>query len=115
MVKMKIEDIYFELEELKDFEKASFSKKLMPDTKYPVLGIPIPKLREITKKIVKEGLADEFIEKQRYVYFEDVLLIGFVIDFANYDLQKTIVEIDRLIPYMDTWGHTDTHSISQKL
>lgn len=105
---MKIEIIREKLKELSEPEYAKFNKKLCPDTEKEILGIRIPKLRELAKEIIKDEGWKEFIEKANTNCFEETILKGLVIAYSKIDLEEKLVLIKEFIPNMDSWAITDT-------
>lgn len=95
------------LESLSDEKNKAFTLKLTP-TKYEVLGIKLPVMRDIAKKINK-GNKIEFIKQNTYHYYEEIMILGFVIATTiNYQ------NIDEFIKYIDNWAICDSFSNTLK-
>ena len=58
-----------DLNSLKDEEYKKFNAKLCPDTKKKMLGIRIPKLRNLAKSMLKEEEWKELVDKLDDEYF----------------------------------------------
>ena len=90
------------LDSMKKEDKIDFTKKIV-NTKMDVLGIPIPELRGISKKISK-GNFISYLDKQNNKYYENtiinVCLINLIKDF---NLRKKY--INKL--YIDNWSTCD--------
>lgn len=112
---MKIEIIREKLKELSEQEYAKFNKKLCPDTAKEVLGIRIPKLRTLTKEILKDEDWKEFIKKADINCFEETILKGLVIAYSKIDLEEKLLLIGEFIPNMDSWEITDTFCPTLKI
>ena len=88
-----------------------FSSKLINETKYPILGVRLPKLRKLARQIYKNN-PYEYLGK-KITYLEEVLLHAFVIGELK-DKQEIIYHLDRLIPYIDNWSTCDSLCASLK-
>lgn len=94
----------------KDYKK--FSNKLI-DTKYEMLGIRLPILRNIAKDIVK-GNYVSFLNISDNKYFEEVMINGFIISYSNSEeiLDKYFYNhIDKI----DNWSLCDSFCNSIKI
>lgn len=97
-----------ELINLVDKDFKSFNEKLIPDTNRELLGIRIPALRNLAKKIVKQEDWKEWLESASDKYFEEILLQGLVIAYDKGDFKTKISLIEKFIPKMDSWAITDS-------
>lgn len=104
-----------ELEELADEEYGKFNKKLCPDTKKQMLGIRVPALRKLAKKIVKEYNWQEFLNQADDNCFEEVLLQGLVIGYAKIDIDEKLKYIEWFVPKIDSWAISDTFCPTLKI
>ena len=110
-----IQKIRLELQKLTDEEYAKFNQKLCPDTKKKMLGIRVPKLRELAKKIVKEYDWKEFLNESDDQCFEEVLLQGFVIGYSKIDIDEKLDYIKWFVPKIDSWAISDTFCPTLKI
>ncbi|MDR0978551.1 MAG: DNA alkylation repair protein [Lachnospiraceae bacterium] len=108
-----MDEIKQELQNLKNEELAAFCKKTSPDTKYKILGIRLPDLRQMAKNIAKEN-AEEFLDKFKPVYYEEVMLKGFVIGYTKKCLKERLELIKDFIPLIDGWGICDSFCATLK-
>ncbi len=99
------------LESLKDQKYKDFQGKLI-FTKYEMLGIRIPKLRNIAKQISKTDISS-FFKIAKNKYYEEIMINGFVISnikdetlFDEYFLKH--------ITYIDDWSLCDSFCNSIK-
>ena len=100
------------LKSLSNNKLKDFSSKLI-FTKYKILGIKIPILRNIAKEIVK-GNYKEFLNYTNSDFFEEVMIKGFVIAYSNSQdiLDKYLYEyIDKI----DNWSLCDSFCNSIKI
>ncbi len=80
-----------------------FNKKIIP-TKREILGVKVPKVREIAGQVQREKI-DEFL-KVKPVSLEEVLTRGFLISRLSYD--EMVLEFDSQVKYIDDWCSCDT-------
>lgn len=88
-----------------------FTSKLMPGTTN-VLGIRLPKLREIAKEICKEDWR-MFLTYPSH-YFEHTMIRGFVIATAKMDVDERIEMTRKFIPEITNWSLNDSFCCSWK-
>lgn len=86
-----------------DDEYASFSRRLIP-TERPILGVRVPKVRELSKLIPQERI-DEFLEVEP-VALEELLARGFLICRLPYN--EMVLKFDSQVDYIDDWCNCDT-------
>ena len=97
---------------LRDFKYQEFNRKII-NTKYVMLGIKIPKLREIAKNIFK-GDYKAFLNIVTNDYYELVLIKGLVISLLK-DLKELNIYFSSYIELIDNWAICDTFSNSLKI
>lgn len=85
---------------------ADFNKKIIPETTLPILGIKVPILRDIAKRIVKSK--DLSFLNETHEYFEEFFIHGLIIAYANFDINKTIQLLNKFIPSIDNWAICDS-------
>lgn len=96
-----------ELEKNTDKKHSEFNQKLCPDTKRQVLGIRIPVLRKLAKKILADE-PEEYLKNPPNNYLEEVLLEGLVIAGLKIDIKAKLEKLKSYIPKIDSWMLTDT-------
>ena len=84
---MNYEEVVGEIEKLSDEKLKSFNAKLTP-TKDRIYGVKIPDLRNLAKKIAKEG-GEEFLSHEKNS-FEEKMLEGFVLCYRKRDFAEKI-------------------------
>lgn len=97
-----------ELISLKDEEYKKFNAKLCPDTKREMLGIRIPKLRNLAKSMLKEEEWKNILDNLDEEYFEEIILQGFIIAYAKCDIEEKFRAIKKFVPKIDSWAISDT-------
>ena len=99
-----------ELEGLAEPEYQKFSASLLPGVEN-ILGVRIPKLRVIAKRIAKENWK-EFLEDAKDDSFEEILLQGLVIGYAKANPTESITALDAFLPKIDNWSVCDSTAMT---
>ncbi len=111
-------EIRKELIDLSEANIKTLTCKLSPNVDpKQVLGIRVPKIRELAKKLVKEDW-DKYVReiiKLKNPYFEEIQLAGVLIGCAKVDLDKKLDLLKDFIPLMNSWAVTDIVCPSFKL
>lgn len=98
---------------ISDEKYCKFATKIT-ESKYPRIGVRVPKCREIAKEILR-GFSEESLRDflgWKTKYFEEVMIKGFVISGLPYpEMRKRIFDFVRLI---DNWEICDTFCASLK-
>lgn len=97
-----------ELIKLQDKEYMEFNKKICPDTKLKMLGIRVPKLRQLAKEILKEYSRQEALKNIGNTYFEEIMLKGFIIGYSKDTFKNKEKDIKNHIKLIDSWAISDT-------
>lgn len=101
------ETVRKELYKLQDGKYADFSAKLSPDMKREdFIGVRTPALKEMAKRMVKDGTGSEFIKELPHKYFEENQLHSFIISLEK-DFDVAIKEVEKFLPYIDNWATCD--------
>ena len=90
----------------KDEKYKVFSEKIVSDTKYPVIGVRVPKIREIAKSLTIIG--DTPILPLSYTCYEECLLYGLIIAGAKIPFDEKTELFNKYLPFVDSWGITDS-------
>jgi len=93
-----------ELIKLSESEYKAFSEKLNPNTSN-ILGIRLPILRKIAKKILKENY-QLFFQENDDEFFELTMLEGMVIGYLNPNEQANYIK--QFIPKINNWAICDS-------
>lgn len=89
----------------KDYK--NFSASLIPNINN-VLGIRIPKLREIAMSIYLSDFREDFLKIKSCQFMEEIMLQGIVIGLLDYPPEKILDYIKDFIPRIDNWAVCDT-------
>ena len=87
---------------------AVFNKRIV-NTKMPVIGVRVPDLRRLARKLAPNMSAAD-ISKLLTVQnksFDYVLLCGLLITHARLDDQTAIDLVKQYLPHVDSWAHID--------
>ena len=96
-----------ELFALQDTEYASFQSKLMPTVpKESIIGVRVPQLRKLAKKLGKSKEAQEFLLALPHDYYDENMLHSLLVSEIK-DFDDCILAIDAFLPYVDNWAVCD--------
>ena len=87
---------------------AAFNKRIV-NTKMPVIGVRVPDLRRLARKLAPDMSAADISEllTAQNESFDYVLLCGLLITHARLDDQTTIDLAKQYLPLVDSWAHID--------
>lgn len=91
---------------------ANFSSALAL-SKYPMLGVRLPKLREIAKDMAKNP--KESLSFTDFTYFEEVMLFGLTIVYMKENLDTKLLYLDKYLEFADNWSHVDSVVMTLKV
>lgn len=92
--------------ELIDTDYQKFSAALIPNINN-VLGVRLPELRKIAKKIAK-GDWRTYLETAEDEYFEEIMLQGMVIGYVKTDIEEILSYVAAFVPKIDNWSVCDS-------
>ncbi|QQE73495.1 DNA alkylation repair protein [Brevibacillus composti] len=101
------------LRELADEDYRKFSASLLP-TIDNVLGVRLPELRKLAKTIAK-GEWRRYLEQAESDYFEEVMLQGMVIGYAQADIEEILQAVANFVPKIDNWSVCDSFCAGLKM
>ncbi len=93
--------------ENKDDVYRDFQAKLIPTVeKERIIGVRMPTLRQIAKKLAKESETEEYLTILPHRYIEEYNLHGLIVcEYKDYE--KTLFYLEKLLPYVDNWATCD--------
>lgn len=100
-----MEHIREKLFELQDKKYQEFHSRLCPNVD-DIIGVRIPDLRKLAKKIAKEN-PTEYLEKAPKEYYEERMLQGMIIGYMKADLEEKLAYLDQFVPMIDNWAICD--------
>lgn len=99
-----------ELFSLQDKEYMKFLSKLTPNvSEDTIIGVRIPEIRKLAKKLVKNNEYEDFLKELPHKYYDENLLHGAIIS-ENKDFENCIELLDSFLPFVDNWAVCDTIS-----
>ena len=102
-----------QLEKMAEPKYREFSQKLLPGTD-AILGVRLPRLREMAKQIAK-GDWEAYLKEASDESMEELMLQGMTIGFAPGDFQKKEPYLNSFIPKIDNWSVCDSSCAAIKL
>ena len=98
---------------LQDIKYKEFHSSLVLNSKYEIIGIRAPIMRDIAKKIAK-GNIEEFLEYAQNKYYEEVMIQGLVISHIK-DEKIFYKYFKKFINKIDNWAICDSFCNSIKI
>ena len=99
-----------ELFSLQDKEYMKFLSKLTPNVpEDTIIGVRIPEIRKLAKKLVKNNEYEDFLKELPHKCYDENLLHGAIIS-ENKDFENCIELLDSFLPFVDNWAVCDTIS-----
>ncbi len=93
--------------ELQDLKYRDFHSKLMPTVdKTTIIGVRVPELRKLAKRIQGTTAAEAFLGELPHEYYEENNLHAFLIEQIK-DFEAALCETERFLPYIDNWATCD--------
>ncbi len=101
--------------EKRDEKYKEFSKKLIPDTNLPIIGVRTPAIKQLANYLTKEYYEECFkFVNQTHTYYEEVLLSSEIISKIYNSPNELIVAVERFLPKIDNWAICDCFASSLK-
>lgn len=105
-----ISEIHRKLLSMKNEKYLEFNAKIIKNTRYELIGVRLPELRNYSKQLLKQDWQNSFKD----YYYEEVLLHGFCIAGYRCDWDTKKKMIDEYIKLIDNWGICDSFVASLK-
>ncbi len=102
-----------ELEALAEEEYGKFSSALVPGEEN-MLGVRLPKLRELAKKLAKEDWKD-YLEHAKDDSMEETLLQGMTIGYVKASFLEINPYLDAFVPKINNWSVCDSSCTTLKI
>jgi len=99
-------DVRSELLANRDEKYSEFSKNLIPGD-VMILGVRMPVLRDIAKRIAKDDWRS-YLDNWHFEFMEDKLLRGFVISYAHMELDERFRHFSDHVDMIDNWSVCDS-------
>lgn len=101
------------LEQLREPDYQAFASGLLPGIE-PILGVRLPELRKIAKKLAKDNW-QEYLEQAQDDSMEEIMLQGMTLGYAPGTLQEKEIFLRKFIPKIDNWSVCDSCCATIKL
>ena len=98
---------------LQDKKYKEFHSSLVLNSKYEMIGIRVPIMRDIAKKIAKSNI-EEFLNYAQDKYYEEVMIQGFAISHIK-DEKLFYKYFKKYINKIDNWALCDSFCTSIKI
>ena len=103
-------EIQKELFSRQDKEYMKFLSKLTPNvSEDTIIGVRIPEIRKLAKKLVKNNEYEDFLKELPHKYYDENLLHGAIIS-ENKDFENCIELLNSFLLFVDNWAVCDTIS-----
>ncbi|SHO47197.1 DNA alkylation repair protein [Desulfopila aestuarii] len=99
-------NILEELHRLAEVEYKAFNDKIIP-TRQKTLGVRVPALRKLAKKIAKND-ALSFIEQDKQNIYEMILLEGMAISYLDQSFIDLLPLTKKFLDKVDNWAQIDS-------
>lgn len=95
-----------ELEGLAENEYKAFNRKIVPTRQTP-LGVRLPILKKIAKRIAKEDPID-FVKSDKQNIYEMILLEGLVLSHMDESFKELLPLTEKFLDKVDNWAQIDS-------
>ena len=96
-----------ELFSLQDTEYAAFQGKLIPSIVCKtIIGVRVPQLRKLAKKLFGSDEAQKFLGALPHAYYDENMLHGLLISEIK-EFDECIRALDVFLPFVDNWAVCD--------
>ncbi len=99
---------------IKDIKYKEFHSSLVLNSKYEMIGIRVPIMKDIAKKIAKTTNVEEFLEIAQDRFYEEVMIQGLVISHIK-DEKLFYKYFKKHINKIDNWALCDTFCSAIKI
>ena len=107
-----MDSITDQLKRLQDEKYKHFQSALLPtvdpDT---VLGVRIPDLRKLAKKLKDTEEAEQFLHSLPHATYDENNLHAFLIDQQCHDYESALSTVEEFLPYVDNWATCDSFTV----
>lgn len=113
------EQIRGQLSDLAEEKYREFNRSLIPGDTAPMIGVRMPKLREIAKKIARE-CPEAYLkeireaEQRKDLWHEEYLLHGMVIGYLKCTVEERMRLLDEFVPHIRNWAVCDCSCMTYK-
>ncbi|GAA0741441.1 DNA alkylation repair protein [Clostridium oceanicum] len=105
--------VRIELENLKEEKYQKFASLLIPGCNN-LIGVRIPRIRKIAKRIAKDNPIT-YLNETNDIYFEETMLKAFIIGNMKADIDVVLSEAEKFIPKITNWSLCDSFCSELKI
>ena len=98
---------------LQDLKYKEFNSSIVLNSKYEMIGVRLPLMRDIAKKIAKSNIL-EFLKYAKDEFYEEIMIQGFVISYIK-DEEIFYKYFKEHIKKIDNWALCDSFCSSIKI
>ena len=95
-----------ELQRLPEEDYKAFNNKIIP-TKQTTLGVRLPILRKMAKRIAKEDSID-FVKSDKQNIYEMIMLEGMVLSYMDKSFKELLPLTEKFFDKVDNWAQVDS-------
>lgn len=95
-------------------KQQKFNAKLIPNIQN-ILGIRVPDIRLLAKEIARTSDWRLWLPQAQSTYMENVMLQGFVINYARMDIDERLRWMAWFVPKIDNWAVCDSVTMTFKV
>lgn len=99
-------DIRSELEALADEPYRLFQSRLLPGTGHPILGVRVPLLWKLARRLTREE-GDGYLRRASDETYEEVMLQGMVLCLLKEELGEKLRRLPSYLAKIDNWAECD--------
>lgn len=114
---ISVEEVRERLIKVSEEDYKKFNKSLMPGVNL-VLGVRMPKIRQVAKEIAKGDFRTYLAEAKEKIgegsYHEEIMMEGLVIAYAKVDIEEYFSYLDAFVPKIHNWAVCDCCSSTLK-
>lgn len=107
-------DVLKTLKEQSEPKLKEFTEKLVPDTKYKILGVRVPVLKTIAKELACDKQSFYSFIDEPHEFYEEYFVHALAIGFIKTNDEEKLKLVSEFIPYIDNWAICDSFAASLK-
>ena len=102
------------LKSLSESDYRNFTRKLVPNTNYEIIGVRVPKIKNLAKQYKNSTEAIEFLNAP-HNFYEEYFLHGLFLGYFSNDINTVLKRVDEFLPYLDNWAICDSTVANLKI
>jgi 3-methyladenine DNA glycosylase AlkD len=102
------------LKSLSEPDYRNFTRKLVPNTNYEIIGARVPKIKNLAKQLKNSPEILDFFDSP-HSYYEEYFLHGLLLGYFSNDINAVLKRVDEFLPYLDNWAICDSMVANLKI